>query len=284
MEHPCKLTTTIGYVLKECPQLENLYLWNYMLNSDDVNQIAKGFCSNLKHIQLRVLPSLHSNANNDTLVAFDKLSQNCTNLTSLDINACDSEAKYLRKFLNANTTLQSLSLRCWRCFDHTFDETNPLQLPHLCKLSVFNCSVRTPNILLSAVSGISYRLTELCFDNCKSSDAILSELEVYVVNLTSLCLNFVRNVTETVLVRFISRCPKLKRLEAANKACISDAWLGEVAIHCPLLESLTLRSLSNITDAGILQFTQSCEHLKVLTVRNCAKVKGDMPQDVASNT
>lgn len=178
-----------------------------------------------------------------TLFCLTNLTEQCENLTILDLEGCTG--------LNDAALLKLATGRC-----------------NIRTLNVNHCTKLTATGVLAYVienTAKNVHLEQLHLMKVEVVDDILVTLSEQCINLTLLDMRLCKPVTDTGLSAVVRQCCKLDTLLLQSNEHITDTTVETLAQNCTALHTLTLHNCIQLTNASV-QYIAQCANLRTLDI------------------
>jgi F-box/leucine-rich repeat protein 2/20 len=173
------------------------------------------------------------------------LSDNCTQLTALDLSGCPRITDTGLESLSKCVMLRRLHLD--GCNEITGDGL--FSLAFGCKnleiLSLGSCAINNDD------------LEYLVYPSTGSNCSKLQKLDLHDSNVS------------VEGIRILCHCTQLRSLNLSDSPNIDDNCLQCLSNHCSMLEHLNLNNCVGVTDKGILKLAKGCHQLKSIKLQEC---------------
>nr|XP_043609429.1 transport inhibitor response 1-like protein Os04g0395600 [Erigeron canadensis] len=305
-DHDPSFDPWVDVLCNNCPLLERLWLKRARVSDQSLVMISIRFAK-FKSLRLNWCSGF-------SVVGLSAIASSCSILEEFEVDRCnvmDNTSRLLSSFPETLTSLKSLNISCVKGLVNPIDlERLVARCPKLTTL-LLNKTVYANTIqrILSQYSRfvhlgvgsanqnleilLPYFLLSLALGKCQ----FIQSLSFFYLIPTKLmhafypiCPNLVAvnlrysAVTPNEQVKFISKCPNLRRLSV--RGCIGDIGIKSVVNSCENLEELKVyhdTEITGVSEVGLIAISRGCQKLKSL-ILFCNRMTNDALITFAKNS
>jgi hypothetical protein len=208
---------------------------------------------------------------------FVHLRSSCPRLVSFSVDKCAGLLLATVAGVSAQAGPRLLELRANDCeADDKLARVLAQHCPNLQLLELHNGSVTDRGMvpLLAACGSLRHLRLSLTGISCDSLASLSASTggEEGDLALTHLDLSLLYNVTKEAVQELLYRCGNLEELSLKDNDEIDDETVDVFCTCCPRLRRLNLAKCALVTDAGISQIVAELEQLSDLNLRKCPQI------------
>lgn len=135
-----------------------------------------------------------------------------------------------------------------------------------------DCGVAITDSIVQEVCAMNPHILSLNLHKCDITDAGVSVISRYCLDLQEICLSECHDITNLGLRSLSMKCTQLQLIDFTNCSRLDDMSLRVVAASLERLRTLILSGCKKITDMGMREIAHCCTELVLLDLRNCERI------------